>query len=563
MGILEGGHIIIVLGLVPLFFLALYCTDTQYSSVILINGKIATMDRNNPWAEAVAIDGEKIIKVGKNEAVRSLISDKTKVIDLNGKLAIPGFNDAHLHFLSGGKALIGVNLQGCTTLDEIKNRIRAKINKLPEGAWINGRGWDHTLFNKGVWPDKGMLDKIASNNPVYLRRLDGHSIWVNSLALKAAGITQKTHDPAGGEIFKDTHTGEPTGILTENAMDLVDSIMPGLSKKELILAVKKAMEEARKYGVTSIQDNSNLDVIDVYKELLKKGELTVRVYEWLPFDLIKVMDKLYGIRKRVPKNNNMLRSELLKGFADGSMGSSTAYFFEPYLHDYTDYGISLYTQEELNELVVKADKAGFQMGIHAIGDKANHMVLNAYEQAIKLNGKRDSRHRIEHAQVARLQDIKRFSKLGVIASMQPTHCTDDMRWAEGLIGYERCTGAYAWRSFLDAEAKLAFGTDWPVEPLNPMLGIYAAVTRQTIEDGLPVGGWFLEQKLTVEETIRAYTLGSAYAEFQDDIKGLIENGKLADIVVLSDDIFTIPPKEILNTKVIMTILGGKIIYEEE
>jgi len=520
------------------------------------------MDRNNPWAEAVAINGEKIIKVGNDEDIKSLISDKTKIIDLKGKLVIPGFNDAHLHFVSGGLSLIRVDLQGCKAQEEVKSRIRAKIDELPEGAWIIGRGWDHTLFNKGVWPGKSMLDEIAPNNPVFLRRVDGHSVWVNSLVLEAADITKETADPSGGEIFKDAHTGEPTGILTENAIDLVDNVIPEPSKEKLTLAVKKALEEARKYGVTSIQDNSNLNVIDVCKELLEKGELTVRVFEWLPFEWIKEMGKLDDIRNKFSKRSNMLRLGLLKGFADGSMGSSTAYFFEPYSVDSTDYGIPLYTQEELNELVVKADKAGYQMGIHAIGDKANHMVLNAYEQAIKLNGKRDSRHRIEHAQALRPQDLKRFSNLDVIASMQPTHCTDDMRWAEDLIGHERCAGAYTWRSFLDAEAKLAFGTDWPVEPLNPMLGLYSAVTRQSIEEGLPVGGWFPEQKLTVEETVRAYTLGSAYAEFQDDIKGSIESGKLADIVVLSDDVFTISPKKILNTKVIMTILGGKIIYEE-
>ena len=553
---------LIVLSLFPLFLLALSCTSTKYSTLVLINGKVATMDKNNPWAEAVAINGEKIIKVGKNEDIKSLISDKTKIIDLNDRLAIPGFNDAHLHFVSGGLSLLRVNLQGCTTLDEIKSRIRAKIDELPEGAWIIGRGWDHTLFNKGVWPDKSMLDEIAPNNPVFLRRVDGHSVWVNSLALKAAGITKETTNPLGGEIVRDAHAGEPTGILTENAIDLVDKVIPEPSKEELTLAIRKALEEARKYGVTSIQDNSNLGVIDIYKELLKNGELTVRVSEWLPFDWINEMKKLDNIRKKFPKHSNMLRPGLLKGFADGSMGSSTAYFFEPYSDDSTNYGIPLYTQEELTELVVKADKAGYQMGIHAIGDKANHMVLNAYEQSIKLNGKRDSRHRIEHAQVLRSEDIKRFYKLGVIASMQPTHCIDDMRWAESRIGHERCVGAYAWGSFLDCEAKLAFGTDWPVEPLNPMLGLYSAVTRQSIEKGLPVGGWFPEQRLTVEETVRAYTLEAAYAEFQETIKGSIEPGKLADIVILSDDIFTIPPKEILNTRVVMTILGGKIIYEE-
>lgn len=537
----------------------------QPADLVFRNGKIVTIDSLLPQAEAVAVAGNKIVFVGSNQEAQRWIGPKTETVDLAGKLLLPGFNDAHCHLVSGGFLGLRVNLTGVKTLAEIQARVKAAVQKAAKGAWVQGRGWDHTLFNKGEWPTKEMLNEVAPNTPVYLRRVDGHSSWVNSAALKAAGITKGTPDPQAGEIARDK-AGSPTGILKESATELVTKVIPDPSPSELRQAIERGLEEARKLGVTSLQEESEgtyPGTLSVYKDFLKEGRLTARISTWIPLDSAKYRAGLAQLHNWFPSDSSMLRLGMLKGYADGSMGSRTASFFEPYSDDPGNTGIPQYSQAELDELVRVADSAGFNIGIHAIGDRGNFTVLNAYANALLQNQPRPRRHRVEHAQLVRLQDIPLFKEMGTLASMQPTHCTSDMRWAEARAGKERCKGAYAWRSFLNAGVPLAFGTDWAVEPLNPMGGLYAAVTRQDLETGEPKGGWFPEQRLTMEEAVRAYTFGSAYAQFREHELGSITVGKLADLVVLDKDIFSVPPREVLTTSVVMTVVDGKIVYRKK
>lgn len=524
-------------------------------SLILLNGRIATMDEKNPWAKALAISGERIIYAGENDIAKGYVTRETEIMDLKGRLVLPGFNDAHLHFLGGGLNFLRVDLRDCKSFEEIGERIKEKSNKLKPGSWILGRGWDHTLFNQGKWPDKTFLDKIALQNPVYLKRIDGHVGWANSLALLISKIDRNSSSPEGGTIIKDAQTGEPAGILLENAMQLVERMIPKPSFEEQILAIKEAMKEANRFGITSVQDNSDLETIEVYKKLLGKNELKVRVSEWLPLELIKKPQELKRLIESFPEKSNLLRPGLFKIMADGTLGSRTAFLFEPYSDEPGKSGVLLHEEKELEELVSLADKSGFQAGIHAIGDRANHTVLNVYEKIQKLNPGRERRHRIEHCSILREADIPRFAKSGTVASVQPSFWSSDKKWLERRLGKDRMKGAYPFKSLLNSGAFLAFGTDWPVESLNPMLGICPAVTRD-------VGAYSLTplQKINVEQAVKAYTLGSAYAEFQEKEKGSLEVGKLADMIVLSKDIFSIQPEEIKDTEVEMTILGGKIIF---
>jgi predicted amidohydrolase YtcJ len=547
--------------------LTLISCSMQKADLILINGKIFTVNKNFPYVKSIAIAGEKIIAVGSNELVEKFRGPNTRVIDLQGKTVVPGFNDAHLHFLGGGLLLSRVNLEGVNSIEEFQKRVKTQIEKLPKGAWILGRGWDHTLFPDKKLPTKEILDKVSPDNPVFLNRIDGHIALANSLALKIAGITKDSQNPKDGEIVKDPKTGEPTGILKEDpAMELVSNKIPNSTFEEMSIALQNALDEAKKFGVTSIQDGhaARAEDFSVYEDFLKKGKLTVRVAWWGELESGSMKDEGRNmndeVRKKYPITNPNFHIGILKAYSDGSLGSRTASMLEPYNDDPSTSGLPQMTQEEMDSLVIDRDKKGFQIGIHAIGDRANRMVLNSFEKVMRINGFRDRRYRIEHAQVIHQEDIQRFAKLGVIASMQPTHCISDKRWVEDRIGKGRAKGAYVWKSLLKSEAKICFGTDWPVEHLNPMEGLYAAVTRQSV-DGEPKGGWFPEERLTMEEAVECYTLGSAYAEFQENVKGSIELNKLADLVVLSQDIFTIPPEKTLETKVVYTVFGGKIIYE--
>ena len=527
---------------------------------IIVNAKVQTMDRNQPTAEAVAIHRNRIVAVGSTTDIRKLAGSNTKVIDAKAHLVVPGFNDAHVHFLSGGFQLASVDLRDANTPQEFAERIRDFAAKLPEGRWITGGDWDHERWPDASLPTKELIDRYTPATPVFVNRLDGHMSLANSVALKLAGVTSATKDPDGGVIVRDPKTGEPTGVLKDSAQSFVWKVIPPSTFEEKLVAARAATNHAASLGVTSVQDVSASVDVGVYQTLLARGELKTRIYAVWP---LPSWDRLARTGIRAHFGSPMLRTGGLKGFSDGSLGSTTALFYEPYRDAPNTSGIpsgEMFPEGAMLERVRGADKAGLQVMIHAIGDRANDMILSIFEQVEKENGARDRRFRIEHAQHLRPQDIPRFARDKVIASMQPYHAIDDGRWAEKRIGKERAKTTYAFRSLLDAGATLAFGTDWTVAPLDPMLTIYAAVTRRTL-DGKNPNGWVPEQKISVEETVRAYTAGSAYAESQENEKGTITPGKLADLVILSRDIFKIDPKEIENVKVVMTIMDGRIVYD--
>jgi predicted amidohydrolase YtcJ len=550
----------ISLTLLALFALTINGMSTE---MVIINGLVCTLDPQRPTAEAIAISGNRIIAVGTNSDILKLVTPSTTVISANGRLVLPGFNDSHLHFLSGGSSLLELNLSGIDSLSTIIKKLRQAAVDIPAGQWIVGRGWDHTLFNAGQWPNKTMLDTVAPEHPVFLIRIDGHVAWVNSAALRLASITADTPNPFGGDIAR-SPDGEATGILKETAVDLVQKLIPEYTEAQKLALLQCALAQARQLGITSIQDNSGVDTFPLYRRLADEGKLTVRVSEWLNFNTAKDPPALVTQIKELQELAvpHHLRVGLLKGFVDGTLGSRTASFFEPYADD-PACGIQEYTLEELQTLIATADSLGLQVGLHCIGDKAIWTALTAYHTASLKCGVKSSRHRIEHAQVLRVEDLQKFAEYQVIASMQPTHCTSDLRWAEQRIGHERCKGAYAWRSILASGGHIAFGTDWPVEPLDPMRGLYSAVTRRNIETGLPPEGWFPEQCLTIKEAVYCYTLGSAYAEFEEVEKGSITPGKLADLIILDKNIFEIPPENILTTHVDMTIFDGQVAYSRE
>jgi predicted amidohydrolase YtcJ len=525
----------------------------QNADLVLRNGILYTGNDSKPQAEAMAVRGGRILLVGKNEDVDRFIGRRTQVVDLRGRFACAGFNDAHAHLLGGGKLDTEMDLSNIASVEEFQRRVLTRAWEMQAGTWLIGRGWDQTLFPGGVWPDKSWFD---ADIPVFLLRVCEHAAVVNRKALEIAGIRKDTPDPPAGEIVRDPATGEPTGILKEDAIKMVTQYIPALSKEGIIQAILKALDSARRFGITSVQDVDASETAETYQELLDKGKLTCRIS--MGFPLNETPEQFRRMRDRL--GGPSLHFGLLKGFADGSMGARTAYFLAPYADDPSTRGIPLLTQEKLNLLVLRADRTGFQIGVHAIGDEANDMVLNAYALARRINGIRDSRHRIEHAQVLLKKDLPRFKELGITASMQPAHCVDDMRWAEARTGPKRIRYAYAWRSLLDHGAILAFGSDWPVASLDPLVGIHAAVTRQD-SSGRPPGGFHPEEKITVREALDAYTKGSAYAERMEAEKGTLEKNKVADIVVLSRNLLTAPPSQILKTKVVMTICAGKIVYE--
>ena len=530
------------------------------ADLIIANGNIHTMDRNQPNAQAIAIHGDRIIAVGSNDDIKKLPGANTTVIDAKGRLVLPGFNDAHVHFMSGGFQLSSVDLRDANTPQEFAERIRDFAAKLPKGRWITGGDWDHERWPDAKLPTKELIDRYTPDTPVFVNRLDGHMALANSLALKLAGVTRETKATPGGVIVRDSKTGEPTGILKDAAQSFVWKVIPAASFEEKLAAARAATNHAASLGVTSVQDMSAGVDVGVYQTLLDRGELKTRVYAVWP---LPSWDRLARTGVRAHFGSAMLRTGGLKGFADGSLGSTTALFFEPYLDAPSTSGIpsdEMFPEGAMLEGVRGADRAGLQVIIHAIGDRANDNILSIYERVEKENGDRDRRFRIEHAQHLRPQDIPRFARDKVIASMQPYHAIDDGRWAEKRIGHERAKTTYAFRSLLDSGATLAFGTDWTVAPLDPMLSLYAAVTRRTL-DGKNPNGWIPEQKISLEEAIRAYTIGSAYAEFQENEKGTIAPGRLGDIVILSRDIFQIDPNEIEKVKVVITIMDGRVVYE--
>ncbi len=542
--------------LIILFFQQILLAQMPKADLIFVNGKIWTVDKTKPVAQAVAVLGDKIIAVGSNSEIKKYAGRNTKIVDLKGRLMLPGFIDDHTHFVSGGFQLMSVNLRDAKTPEEFAQRVKEYAEKNPN-RWITGGDWDHELWG-GELPRKEWIDKYTQNVPVFVTRYDGHMGLANSLALKLAGITKETPDPPGGLIVRDEN-GEPTGILKDEAMSLVYRVIPEPTLEERVNAIKLALDEARKLGLTGIHDIGTTEDLRAYQELYKRGELTLRVYLRLPISQWEDLAKL-GIE--VPFGNDFIRIGSLKAFADGSLGSMTALFFEPYDENPNTKGLAtdIVIDGRLEKWAIEADKAKLQLSIHAIGDSANSLVLTLFEKIVKENPSWDRRFRIEHAQHIHPKDFIRFKSLNVIASMQPYHAIDDGRWAEKRIGKERCKTSYAFRTFLDYGVKLCFGSDWNVAPLSPILGIYAAVARQTL-DGKHPEGWFPEQKISVEEAVECYTINNAYAEFAENEKGSITPGKFADFVVLSENIFNIPGEKIKDVEVLMTVVGGKIVYQ--
>lgn len=543
------------------------CTNQEKADLVIINGKVFTIDESNPFAQAVAIKGETVIAVGTTKDISAYVDkDSTIVINAGGRLVLPGFNDAHVHF--GPLDPDYIELRYTTDPSVITEKVKAQVAKSEPGELIRGGHWEHEMFTDKKWPSKELLDKVAPNNPVVLSRADGHSVLVNSYVLKASGITKNTPDPFGGEIQRDPLTGEATGILKENAEGLVKTGDKKTVRTPEEVAEREwqgyllALKEARELGVTSVQIPGSAD-FETYEKLMSTGNLTSRVDigKSLSGDSVQ-LTKYLELQKRFPKEGNWIRFGYLKAFIDGTIGSGTALMFEPFTDNASTSGLSMMPYEEFENMVVAADKYGFQIGVHAIGDKGNNWTLNAYEKAQQVNGVRDSRHRDEHAQVLLLSDIPRFAKLGVIPSMQPTHCISDKKFIEKRIGTVRAKGAYAWNSLAKSGAKLAFGTDYQVEPLNPMEGLYAAVTRKERlgEEG---NGWLPEEKISMEDAIRYYTHGAAYAQFMEERKGILKKGYLADIVITDRDLLSVPENEIMRAKIDYTITGGKVVYTSE
>ena len=550
----------LALMLAPLAVVPFSHAQSPAADLVITNAKVWTVDKSRPWAEAVAVLGDRIVAVGSNSEIAAWRGPHTKVIPAEGKLLLPGFNDAHVHFLSGGIELDSVQLTDATSKEEFARRIGERARKTPKGEWIIGGDWDETKWKPQEIPSKDLIDSLTPDTPVFVSRYDGHMVLANSLALHLAGITAQTPDPPGGVIVRDAQ-GNPTGALKDAAMDMAAKAIPPLSHDERRRAIERAMRHALSLGVTSVQ-NMDPDYADiaVYSELLERGELKVRIYA---APLITDVDDQVKIGIGHAFGGPFLRMGAVKAFADGSLGSRTAYFYDPYLDQPSTRGLlsdEMHPISLMREHMMKADAAGLQICTHAIGDQAIRTILDLYSEVAQAHGAADRRFRIEHAQHMAAKDFDRFAQFHVIASVQPYHAIDDGRFAEARIGHDRASRTYAFRTFLDHGVRLALGTDWDVAPLDPAQTIYAAVTRATL-DGKNPNGWFPEQKLTVEEAVEAYTMGSAYAEFQENVKGSIAPGKLADMVLLSQDIFRIPPESIRNTKVLKTFVGGKLVWE--
>jgi predicted amidohydrolase YtcJ len=510
--------------------------------------------------DAIAVQGDRILAAGKTADLMKHKGPATQVIDLGGHFVMPGFNDAHLHLTDGGFQKLQVNLTGVKTLEEFRQRIREKVEQVKPGEWIVGQGWDHTMWPVKELPTRWDVDEVTTRNPVYLVRVDGHIAVANTRALQLASITVASKDPAGGKIDR-LESGEPSGILREKARDAVTAVIPKPDHAGRRRAVELALEEAARWGVTSAQDNSSWDDFLIYEEIEKEGKLTLRISEWLPFEesveVLKIRQAAHS------HDDNFLHTGMLKGFMDGSLGSRTAAMLAPYSDDPGNSGLPQYEQEKLNALTKERLQAGFQIGFHAIGDRGVEMALNAYTAALKsakpdAKSKPDFRLRIEHAQVLAPNQLARFKELKVIASMQPSHLLSDMNWAQARLGEKRAQHSYTWQEFLRAGVPLAFGTDFPVEPISPFRGLYAAVTRRS-EDGKKE--YFPAQRIDMDEAIAAYTRGSALAEFSEKDKGQIVPGMLADFIVLDRDITNAMPAKLLETKVLRTVVGGKTVYE--
>jgi len=558
------------------------------ADVIFLHGNIYTgvADTSsfhaNPRAEALAVRDGRVAAVGRDDEILKLKGSATTVVDLAGHFAMPGFNDAHMHLANAGFRRLTVELGGVKSLTEFRERIRERVLTAGPGEWIVGGGWDQTLWPVKELPSRWDIDEVTTDHPVFLQRVDGHIAVANTKALQLASITVASRDPQGGKIDRDS-SGQATGILRETAGDAVTAVIPRPTHDRRRQAIETALQDLAQSGVTSAQDNSdigdaqvNWDDFQILEEIERGGKLTARVSEWMPFN--DQLSNLQAHRASHPQSDNMLHTGMLKGFMDGSLGSRTAALLDPYADDAANFGLPQYDQAKLTEMTKERVDAGFQIGFHAIGDKGVQMALDAFAAATAdrvgtglrpVQAERSSavspqtsapglRLRVEHAQVTNPLQVAKFKELKVIASMQPTHLLTDMNWAEARLGPKRAAHSYAWAEFLKNGVTLAFGTDYPVEPVTPFRGLYAAVTRKS-EDGKKE--YYPEQKLNIEQAIAAYTTGSAFAEFAEKEKGTLAPGMLADMVVLDRDITSVAPEKILGTKVLRTVVGGKTVYE--
>jgi len=564
---MEAAMKVFFLLILPLFVgLGVVCQSpsrkSDFADLVFQNGVVWTVNPCRRRAEAVAVKDGKITVVGISRDIEPWVGPDTRVVDLSGAMLLPGFIDSHTHFLDGGFALRNIQLRDVDHREEFVRRIGAKALELEEGTWILNGDWDHQRFDPPKLPSRDWIDGVTPNHPVCVNRLDAHMVLVNSAALKKTGVTKDTVSPSGGEIRKDSRTGEPTGILKDAAMGLVMRHIPEPEFDAKLKAAETALRHAARHGITSLHDMSRMEHYEVYRELMRRGRLTARLRIYIP---ITRMDPIAGLDVEIPPGSDFLEIGGLKGFVDGSLGSFTALFFEPYSDAPQKKGImaaDMYPEGIMEERIRAADRAGLQIAVHAIGDRANHMVLDIIERIAAEEGKRERRWRIEHAQHLLPEDIKRFGRLNLIASVQPYHAIDDGRWAEGKVGAARLQTTYPFRSLLEEGSRLACGSDWSVAPLDPLSGIYAAVTRSTLDDKHPEG-WIPAEKISLEDAIQAYTLGGAFAEFKEGVKGSIETGKVADLVVLSRDLFSTPPEDIINVQVRMTVVGGAVVYESE
>lgn len=581
---MKKSHLYIV-GVIVLLVLSALLHDLiirEEVDAIYVNGTVYTMDEQNSTVEAIAIKNQMIVGIGSRSAIERKFKSRTTV-DLEGKTVLPGLIDAHAHLLSLGVSKLTVELLGTTSADEICERVKERVRESDPGLWIRGRGWDQNDWEKKEFPNYSLLDKVAPGNPVYLTRIDGHAAWVNKRALDIAGITRETPDPSGGRLIRDKK-GNPTGVLIDAAMRLVSSKLPDLSEEEATEALALAVAECVKVGLTSVQDMGvDLRVIDLYKKAIDQQLPMVRIYAAIG-GTGATWDYFLKEGPLVNYGKNFLTIRAIKLYIDGALGSRGAALVEPYSDDPSNRGLTLVSDETLLNNVEEALRNRFQVCTHAIGDRGNHIVLNSYEKALSNVPTIDPRLRIEHAQVVLPEDIPRFHKLGVLPSMQPTHCTSDMYWAEARVGPERVKGAYAWRSFRDAGSIIPGGSDFPVELPNPMHGIYAAVTRRDLE-GRPIdaedvrnffqlsergivdesdfaGGWYAKEKLTRLEAIRMFTSWAAYGAFEESIKGSLEKGKVGDFIVLSKDIMNVPESEISTIEILRTVIGGQTVYTQ-
>jgi predicted amidohydrolase YtcJ len=531
------------------------CTRTRADLVVY--GRVWTGDSARPWAEGVAVRGAEVAAVGDRGEIARMVGRDTRVIDNGQALVTPGFGDSHTHFISGGFQLASVDLRDADTPEEFVRRIGAFARRQPPGRWIVGGDWDHERWAGSPLPRREWIDSVTPDSPVFVNRLDGHMALANSAAMRLAGVTRATRDVSGGQIVRDPRTGEPAGVFKDNAQGLIGHAIPDPSAEEMDRALALAMRHGAEHGVTNVHVMGSWGDFNAFRRARARDALTTRGYAFVP---IATWRRLADTVRALGRGDEWLRWGGLKGFMDGSLGSTTAALYEPYLDAPTSRGLLVVDSAEMRQAIISADSAGLHLAVHAIGDRANAMLLQFYADAIQRNGARDRRFRDEHSQHLRRQDIPRFGQLGVIPSMQPYHIIDDGRWAWKRLDPARLAGTYAMLTLLETGAHLAFGSDWTVAPLDPIKGLYAAVTRRTLDDRNP-NGWIPEQKIALDQALRAYTVGVARAGFQDDRVGVLRPGMLADLVLLDRDLFRIAPETIDQAQVRATVVGGRVVYQ--